>query len=762
MGNRVFCSGSMCPKASLNPAGVDNELFDDTSACDPAGTIFNETLEDLNEVDRLMLVFASTSNLAAIRWLFVLGANADACDTNGTTSLHAACRSGSLAVVQDFIKRDLPLDATDIAGWTALHVALFMGRRTVAVHLMEKGADLSQRNVRGLAPVDLCSDVWLREAINSCAAHRHCYGMERPWQFSLENEIQEDIQISSRLRFEPFFVPRAPVLKDLSNVQGLQSTGVEIFNSKPGQGLAFLVSTGAVRDFPVELSSFLSENSVCLTQVGEFLGEDFSLSQTLRLEYINSVRLMGTGVVSCLAKVFKQFHIPSDMQKIDRLIDAIAQIWWRQHEQLKEKGGRPVHQPEVRDLDSGELASREVEGQRLMANLKGYDAMHQIMFSAVMLHWNLYAPLPPSQRVTPEKWLEMNACLSESSDEAEVETLRHILSLVYNMISHTFYPQLQIWSSRPLQKSGSGLNAPAAALAAPAASSAPAVPQADVANGDARQDAEGWVQLVGGGFPSFAGSSGTITYRHIRSILSETTSTAFMLTSPNASRQSEPGGYDSTGRGGAPPMSMRHSAFSSPNPVGGGSSSSSGALASGPPGVSAAQGRGSRNVVMQGRHDWVWLSLRNDLLFLAPSQNSWAPYAFMHLDSVVIHSVDQENFVITLVVSNSKMDAAEAGPGRSPVPGGLRCSTPDETGAESPETDGAQVQLIFLLPDGRWQILDMPRLRVQLPDAKQLELWRSRFAAQLGKGGGDGAKPRTEAPKEASSVKMPGVVRSDI
>ena len=82
----------MCPKATVNPAGHDNELFDDTSACDPAGTIFNETLEDLNEVDRLLLVFASSSNLAAVRWLFVLGANADACDTNGTTSLHAADR----------------------------------------------------------------------------------------------------------------------------------------------------------------------------------------------------------------------------------------------------------------------------------------------------------------------------------------------------------------------------------------------------------------------------------------------------------------------------------------------------------------------------------------------------------------------------------------------------------------------------------------------------------------------------------------------
>jgi hypothetical protein len=30
--------------------------------------------------------------------------------------------------------------------------------------------------------------------------------------------------------------------------------------------------------------------------------------------------------VSCLSKVFKEFHIPSDMQKIDRIIDGVAHL----------------------------------------------------------------------------------------------------------------------------------------------------------------------------------------------------------------------------------------------------------------------------------------------------------------------------------------------------------------------------------------------------------------------------------------------------
>mmetsp|Transcript_79749 Transcript_79749/g.215622 ORF Transcript_79749/g.215622 Transcript_79749/m.215622 type:complete len:762 (-) Transcript_79749:29-2314(-) len=729
MGNRVFCSGNMCPKATLQPAG-DNELFDDTSACDPAGTVFNETLEDLNEVDRLLLVFSSSSNLAAIRWLFALGANLDACDTSGTTCLHAACRSGSLPIVREFIRRELPLDTTDVAGWTALHVALFMGRRTVAMELMRSGADLVQRNSRGLAPSDLCSDVWLREAIHSCAAHRHTYGLQRAWEFGRESELGEDVQISSKLRFEPFFVPRSAIVKDLPKSGHLQHIGVEIFNQRPGQGLAFLVSTGAVRDFPVELSGFLSEHTVSLTQVGEFLGEDFSLSQTLRLEYINSVRLMGTGVVSCLAKVFKQFHIPTDMQKIDRLIDGIAQIWWRQHEQIRLKDTEPAEP--LGNISSQETG--EVEGLRLMRQLKNYDTLHRLMFAAVMLHWNLYAPLPPSQRVTPERWMEMNADIEQScrADPAARAAMRHIQSLIYNMVSRTFYPQLQIWSSRPPRSlpsstplgagspgrvgSGGGGGFSAGDGVPVVAGGEPGGEPGGVGGGGA----EGWALLVGGGFPSFAGSSGTITYRHIRSILSETTSTAFTLASPNVSRQDPEA------------MALGDSAIHSHAPRGAAFRHSSGRLpcaARSDLHPSPLGTHGPPDLVGKGsRQDWVWLSVREGLLFLAPKPTNWAPYAFVHLRGVAVQAMDTSTCTITLGADSSAPKAGAEDPRTRQV--GLRCNggLPHDAKVHG-EPEGPSLMLVFLLPDGRWQVLELPRLRVQVPDLKQLELWRQTLAA---------------------------------
>merc|ERR1719199_1036556 len=108
-----------------------------------------------------------------------------------------------------------------------------------------------------MTPAEVCSDGWLREAIFSCGAHcdRNGKASASSWRFGREDDLDlvEDIQVTSRLRFEPFFVPRVATLRDPARTPALQRLGTGIFNQRPGQGLAFLVSTGAVRDFPIEL-----------------------------------------------------------------------------------------------------------------------------------------------------------------------------------------------------------------------------------------------------------------------------------------------------------------------------------------------------------------------------------------------------------------------------------------------------------------------------------------------------------------------------
>jgi hypothetical protein len=645
----------------------------------------------------------------------------------------------------------VPPDATDVSGWTALHVAMFMGRRAVALHLMEHGADLRVENGKGTTPAEICTDPWLREAAQSCLSHRHS-GKPGKWRYARGDESRRDAEIGSRLRFEPFFVPRPPVVKDSQRIVSFQQLGTEIFNQRPGQGLSFLVATGAVRDYPIELSSFLMENKIDTAQVGELLGEDFSLSQTLRLEFINSVRLKGTGVVSCLAKVFKLIQIPSDMRKIDRLVEGIAQIWWRQHELLHGKAPAQVAAPAAAPAPAQALTAQcqteskddgvtEVEGLELMRCLTGHDMLYQLMFSAVLLHWSLYAPLPPSQRITLTQWLSLNSSL-EAPDDAGPR-LQHALCVIFNLISRHFVPQLQIWAGDPGTKGTPGQVHSGSMVSlrnklSDGNGKEKPVPTAPKPEPVEEVVVEGWARLVGVGLPSLGGSSGTVTYRHIRSIHSETPSTAFGLSSPatsrSTSRNDDPGpapGSTASLAKGSVPASLR----SAPNHVetplfGGASDKAKTPLSKGGPG-----GGGS---------DVVWCTLRSTLMLLSAKSSPWLPHCFIHMGRLEVQSLDPATHCVTLVVSGEppKGDSGHDGDR------GALCD-----GHTSIETvPPAPVQLIFLLPDGRWQVVEQPCLKLQLSNAAELKRWTDAFPAHCGPAANKRAAKNAAATEATTSM----------
>ncbi|CAE8709140.1 unnamed protein product, partial [Polarella glacialis] len=70
MGNAVLCSekGRCCgtePCTMLNLAAV-TEVDDGMFGPDPAGAVFAETLEGLNDMDKQLLLFSASNNLAAV------------------------------------------------------------------------------------------------------------------------------------------------------------------------------------------------------------------------------------------------------------------------------------------------------------------------------------------------------------------------------------------------------------------------------------------------------------------------------------------------------------------------------------------------------------------------------------------------------------------------------------------------------------------------------------------------------------------------
>jgi hypothetical protein len=432
MGNRGgFCSGTPaqhcvdeCIRLQFELDGRSRDA--DDPDCDPAGAVFTETLLGLGQLESQLLRFSGTSNLSAIRWLIAMGATLKARDRYGTGVLHAACRSGSVSVVLDLLPRGLPLDATDSAGWTPLHVAAVMGRREVCRMLLEARACLTVVNKRGRSAEALCSDHGTNQVLREAAMGKFQESTSRVPQVVVVPQDEDSATC------EPFFVPRLPMFRDSRHKDELIYLGSEVFAQSAGHGLAFFVASGLVHDHPSDLSSFVVKHRLNPTQLGSFLGEDFSLAKTIRLAFIHSVDLSGTGVVSALAKAFQHIKAPSDLQKIDRLVTSVAHLWWRTHDL---GDGLPTAEAESRDwtsfIEDGAAndvhkdvqQGETIRGLELRCNFKSVDALQRLMFSTVMLCWNAHGEpdrLPMCPRMSLRNWLDINAGVD--ADASDIPT----------------------------------------------------------------------------------------------------------------------------------------------------------------------------------------------------------------------------------------------------------------------------------------------------------------------------------------------------
>ncbi|CAE7254370.1 ARFGEF1 [Symbiodinium sp. CCMP2592] len=536
---------------------------------EPSGAVFPDTLEGLNVIDRNLLQFCASTNLAGVRWLLVLGANRRVTDQKGTTCLHAACRSGSCSIVEVLVLLDEEpqpgqpgpgatgpaarpfrmdpsekgqgqetdvihgeeekerdgtncsggnsgLQSTDEAGWTPLHVAAFMGRQDVVRVLLRNGANTLARSNKGQFAVDLCSDVSTRRLLQKemKATSDMAMGLDflDDRAFSQANQeltgtlqsLQVEGTVLSRsvaspsreIRFEPFFVPRAPLLVEedieLELAELFAYLGCQIFESSPGRGLAFLVVTGSVRDYPIDLVGFMRTTNLSHLQIGTFLGEDFSLSKILRMEFLNSVCLTSTGVVSALRTGLTGLKVPPDLQKMNRLLGSLSEVWWRQQlraaklskkKDKPDKAGSPSKSQDELIEESIDMAmdvvSDELRGTNLKAMLPSISSLHQLFFSTVMLHWNLHAPLPPSQKLDFDAW----AALNRSGTKEDIPDW--VLEPIYRAVSRAPVEELSLDldnETKPVTSAGN-FNLSELAVAS----------------------ATGWVQVFADGLPALPG-----------------------------------------------------------------------------------------------------------------------------------------------------------------------------------------------------------------------------------------------------------------
>jgi len=632
--------------------------------CDPAGTVFGETLEGLTRIDQEALRFAGKSNLSAIRWLSAMGAGPKVQDKNGTTMLHAACRSGSCLIVQELVKNGLPLDATDSAGWTPLHIAAVMGRRDVTLLLLRVCANVAARNKNGLTPAALCSDPGTREVLDEFSIDSNMSQSHPKPHISdlLVTNMHGPHLDSDTATCEPFFVPRVPLFRDEVHHDKFIQLGIEMFARSAGQGLAFFVAAGVVHDHPTDLSAFLMKHQVCPVKLGDFLGEDFSLAQTLRLAFIHSVDLSGVGVVGALAKAFHHIRAPLDLEKIDRLTSAIAHLWWRTHD-FNEWDEQHAEPQDEEGLDwtmftedfngtAKEEVESEVMGMQLRQQLRSAEGLRRLMFSTVMLSWNLHpanrgVALPGSvspRRLSFSGWLDMNVGIEVDGSNINVQVQKRVYNTIADGRSSELIPNTQ---DEPTPSLGS----------------------------TALPGVQGWASVPRGGLerhePIFYAATNGSGQRLAHCILSETSS------------------------------GMPHQPYV--------------------PGGTPVGQTPSRHQPRDEGGEAVWLSLRfSALLFLSSGPNEVAPYAFIRMQDAVIRDVNHQNRHLILAGRPKSRSKAENSSGASKDTAGGSAVL-----SRLPFGDSARLPLplCFLLADGRFQQFEALWLELQFNTDEELELW---------------------------------------
>mmetsp|Transcript_21960 Transcript_21960/g.61402 ORF Transcript_21960/g.61402 Transcript_21960/m.61402 type:complete len:751 (-) Transcript_21960:89-2341(-) len=672
MGNRSGVCGGTAAQHCVDECTrmqfeMDRSGDADEPECAPAGAVFSETLTGLSTLDQEALHFAGTSNISAIRWLLTMGTSLNAQDRNNTTLLHTACRSGCCSIIQELLNLGLPLDAVDTAGWTPLHIAAMMGRYEVVVLLLQASASVGLKNNRGKTPLMLCSDPATKQLLHEFNT------MDEPARgaISLSGLHQNVRALSDRggvddVSCEPFFVPRPPLFCDDSSDQPeFAYLGLELFRKSSGHGVAFMVACGLVRDHPKELSGYLLQSRVDAAQLGEFLGEDFSLAQTIRLAYIHSVDLTGTGVVGALSKAFTHIFAPPDLRKIDRLTQGIAYLWWRTHMEIswgEDGSGEDPNDDWLGGLqgslngDVVPLDTFEASGAQLFNSIVSAESLRRLMFSTVMLSWSLYFQhetfpyVPKQQQMSFSDWVELNRGLQADGVNVPV----HVQSSIYESVAGG-------QAFRLLPKVAGALGAKDNERLSTCTL------KEEENNAMARLDREflvsSWASIPRGGLECQEG---------------------YM-----------------TGFGAASSRFVSESA-----------------------GAAGVHLPGSDQPSNQ-QNELVWLKLQFVIvLFLASSPND-APYAFLRLRDAMVRDASRE--ARSLVLVGKQREASAPAPEQDTVT--WECAAKKEFWSPFPDAVQEKLPICFLLADGRFQPFQALWLELQFRSDEDFDLWHRRLLA---------------------------------
>lgn len=375
---------------------------------------------------------------------------------------------------------------------------------------------------------------------------------------------------------------------------------------------------------------------------------------------------------------------------------------------VKDLNGSSAASPQRKQLPNDPpQAAAEFVGLELKQYLTSSDVLHQLMFSSVLLHWYVHRDGgEPRRNIDFSTWKRLN----QSIEAGGTDVPEHVQRRIHDVICQGFTQELAVATNGRSRGEGAGPGDEGGGRGTGDEWSTMTPSERPRASALAASAAlEGWVQIVGGGFPRPSGLTGTqaVTYRHMSNIFSEVTNSS------------------------GSQMAKSPLDFNGPPEIG-----SSGLKGAAMQQVEAAPG--------PRRDDFAWLSTCYSLLFFSASPAMGSPYAFVELQKVSVATVSPESRVITLVgaveAEDGDADLAAAG-----GVGGTRLAHDPATVAATtaaPDADKIPVTIVLLLPDGRWQEFATPKIELRVPTSAEVDMWVSCLtAASQGKVLRPAAKP---------------------
>jgi len=234
-----------------------------------------------------------------------------------------------------------------------------------------------------------------------------------PQKYSLNNEIN-----FTRISFpddsnnnkhtNPFEYTQIPteinteIESNLKKKNDLQ-TAASKFNAKIKTGLAYLKSIGYINDSNIDSEAkdivYFFRNTPLLKKqnIGDFLGENTDLSLKTLKYFVESFDFKNIDILQALRLFLSTFQLPSEGQKIDRIIEYFASKYYNDNPNLFANADAPfylsyaimmlqteLHNPNVKDRMTLEGFFKLLDGQNIEESLKR-DIYNQILEEPISL-----------------------------------------------------------------------------------------------------------------------------------------------------------------------------------------------------------------------------------------------------------------------------------------------------------------------------------------------------------------------------------------